>query len=138
MKLRCKVCNKQKKVSLSSYRKSKNHFCSLKCYAKFRRQFFIPWNKGIKWTESSERQKAEKHWNWRKDGQIGYTAIHKWLKITFGKADKCENIYCPKTSTIFQWALLKNKKYLRKRKNFIMLCVRCHNMYDRKKYKIEF
>ena len=75
----------------------------------------IPWNYG----------KAGKH-----NPQSNYASTHNWLKFHFSKADRCENIDCPKTSNTFQWALLKCKKYEKKRENFIMLCRVCHCKYD--------
>lgn len=60
----------------------------------------------------------------------GYHAVHKWLYKNYGKANKCENPFCEKTSNIFQWAKLKEKEYKHDRENFIQLCVLCHRRYD--------
>ncbi len=105
----------------------------------------IPWCKDKKLTEKHKeklrglRPKAqgEKNHNWKGD-EIGYGAIHVWLKVTFGKANKCENTECPNRSKIYDWALLKGKEYERKRENFIQLCRGCHIVYDRKPYPIRF
>ena len=83
---------------------------------------------------------GEKHFNWKGD-KIGYGAVHMWLRSTYGKANKCENPDCvyprkndrkelliaPKR---FEYALLRGKKYSRKRENFIMMCASCHRKYD--------
>lgn len=67
----------------------------------------------------------------------GYHAIHKWLIKNFGKANKCEQLDCKKTSKCYQYALLKNKKYEHKRENFRMMCASCHRLYDQKPEWIE-
>jgi len=59
-----------------------------------------------------------------------YHRIHNWLNYYYGKADKCENIHCPKKTDYFTYALIKGKKYEKKRSNFIMLCRSCHAIYD--------
>ena len=79
---------------------------------------------------------------WKGD-DVGYDGIHRWLRRTFGKANKCENPKCvyPRNSTHrpikiilkparFEWALIKGKSYERKRENYIMLCKSCHSYYD--------
>jgi len=60
-----------------------------------------------------------------------YARVHKWLKVNFGKADKCENpkCKCPKPKQ-YEWALKKRHRYEYKRKNFIKLCSSCHKKYD--------
>ena len=59
-----------------------------------------------------------------------YSDIHAWLKKNYGSAYKCEKANCKKISKIFDWALIKNKKYNYKRQNFRMLCRACHLIYD--------
>lgn len=59
-----------------------------------------------------------------------YFAIHAWLRKTFGKPNICENPKCKHSSEYYQWAKLKNKKYERKRENYIRLCHSCHTSYD--------
>ena len=67
---------------------------------------------------------------WKGD-EVGYGALHDWLKSHFGNADRCENPDCsyanPKR---FEWALIKGKNYERKRENFMMMCKSCHTKYD--------
>jgi 5-methylcytosine-specific restriction endonuclease McrA len=58
---------------------------------------------------------------------VSYSAIHKWLTRTYGKTIKCEK--CGNNRFV-EWALLKGKKYERKRKNFWRLCRKCHRQYD--------
>lgn len=75
--------------------------------------------------------RGENHGNWKGDN-IGYFAIHIWLKKTFGGATICENVMCAGLSERFEWSLLKGKSYERKRENFWQLCQSCHRYYDMK------
>jgi len=75
-------------------------------------------------------QKNEKSIAWSGD-KVGYYGIHDWLFSNFGKANECENIWCLGDKEKFHWAKLENRKYERKRDNFIQLCVKCHVRYDR-------
>lgn len=59
-----------------------------------------------------------------------YAAVHYWLKQNYGKASKCESADCLGISKNYQWAKIRDKKYEKKRENFINLCVSCHQKYD--------
>jgi hypothetical protein len=63
-------------------------------------------------------------------GTKDYYSIHNWLRKYFGKADVCENPSCKRKSTIYQWALLKDKEHDYKRENYWKLCLPCHKKYD--------
>lgn len=57
--------------------------------------------------------------------------VHRWLKRSFGKASRCENIECQTSySKRFEWALIHGKDYDKERENFIQLCCSCHRKYD--------
>lgn len=58
-----------------------------------------------------------------------YWAIHKWLRITFGRASKCEQCKT-KTSSKYEWALKKGYEYKKDKSCFIELCSKCHINYD--------
>ena len=79
----------------------------------------------------------EKHWHW-KGNNVGYRAIHQWLKRNYGLATRCEN--CGKTGIrknnkwTIEWALLKGKNYMKQRDNYWMLCISCHRKYDKKEF----
>lgn len=75
------------------------------------------------------KRTGEQLYNWKGD-KVGYSALHDWLGLHFGKANKCEQ--CGKTGIgkQIQWALIKGMKYERKRENFWQLCARCHVHYD--------
>lgn len=67
-----------------------------------------------------------------------YVAVHNYLKYHYGKAYECHNKNCKYDSGFFRkfhWAKLKDKKYEKKRENFIMLCTSCHSEYDRNTLK---
>lgn len=69
--------------------------------------------------------------NFYKGDNIGYMAIHSWLYREFGKARRCENSGCKyENPKMYVWALVKGKKYERKRENFMQLCQSCHMKYD--------
>lgn len=70
-------------------------------------------------------------------GRNEYEYIHIWLNSHYGKAFECENrennildFKCNLKSNCFQWALIKDKDYERKRDNYIQLCCSCHRSYD--------
>jgi len=86
-------------------RQTKTNFCSNEC-------------KNIYWAKHRQLRNGKYH------------AIHKWLIKYFGKANRCENPLCDKTRIKYHYALLKGKKHKHKRKNYIMLCTRCHFNYD--------
>lgn len=70
------------------------------------------------------------HW---KGDEIGYGAIHAWLRNTYGKANRCEgieNIVCKDFKT-YEWAKLHLRDYKRNRSFFKMLCKSCHRTYDK-------
>lgn len=60
----------------------------------------------------------------------GNSAIHKWLSIHFGRANRCENKKCRGVSSHFVWAKRRGKPYAHKRSNFWRLCTSCHTAYD--------
>lgn len=60
-----------------------------------------------------------------------YEAIHQWLLVYFGKADRCE--FCHKfNKKKYEYALKKGCKHERKRENYFQLCTSCHRLYDYK------
>jgi hypothetical protein len=76
-------------------------------------------------SNKSTAKRGKDSFNWKK--KVGYYAVHDWLILNYGKADKCEQ--CGSLKNV-QWAKLKRKSYLRKRDNFWKLCARCHVYYD--------
>ena len=74
----------------------------------------------------------ENHHEWKGDN-VGYSALHSWVKRKLGKPETCE--HCNKTklkSRQIHWAN-KSHRYLRDKNDWIRLCVKCHKKYDKKK-----
>lgn len=104
----------------------------------------ISWNKGIKGiiklniikcqkgkhhskeTEFKKGQMVgEKNFNWKGDN-VGYFALHSWVKKNLGKARKCEK--CGEIKNI-HWAN-SSGKYLRNVFDWEKLCSKCHGKKD--------
>ena len=106
----------------------------------------IPWTKGRFWSEEHKIQQGikmkgrhvspktefkkgqflnEKNINWR-GKNVGYYALHTWIRRKFGNPQQCE--FCGSTKNV-QWA---NRTYLYKRtkSDWISLCFKCHRKYD--------
>lgn len=125
----CIICKKE--FSYPSDRKG--IYCSLVCCYKNRsliakegwknRKNKTAWNKG------KQCPKDENANHWRGDN-VEYGGLHQWLQRKFGNPKICQSESCKGESRKYEWALIKNCKYERKRKNFIRLCKSCHNFYD--------
>ena len=95
------------------------------------------WKQKHLWMKHSEETKKKisisnlwslsSQWKW---DEVGYMAIHNWLRDKFWKSNCCENPHCQKKSIQYQYALIQWKEYERKRENFIMLCRSCHKKMD--------
>lgn len=77
----------------------------------------------------SVRQMGSDASSWKGD-EVGYGGLHDWIRSHYGKADRCENVYCPGLSTRYEWANVSHE-YKRERADFVRLCKRCHSQYDR-------
>lgn len=82
---------------------------------------------------------GELHPQWKGE-EVGYHALHAWLKRKFGKPDNCENMDCvyPRKNAAgkiiispkrYHWANLSGE-YLRDRSDYIQLCSSCHKKMD--------
>ncbi len=78
----------------------------------------IPWNTNIPEEES-------RLW---KGNEVGYNALHCWVKKHLGKAIEC--IWCHKTTGRIDWANISHE-YKRELNDWMMLCHKCHINYDR-------
>ena len=63
-----------------------------------------------------------------KGDDVGYDALHDWVKRHYGVAVKCE--HCGKTEGKFHWAN-RSWKYKRDIDDWMQLCPKCHRKYDR-------
>lgn len=87
-----------------------------------------PWNKGVKGIHLSpdtEFKPGNVPANWKGD-DVGYFALHAWLRRAYGNPSACE--HCSATNLI-QWAN-RTGRYLRDREDWLHLCPRCHRRYD--------
>lgn len=68
---------------------------------------------------------GENNHNWMGD-DVGYTALHDWVKRNLGKAFWCT--FCFSMVNV-QWANISHE-YKRDLTDWIQLCVKCHKRYD--------
>ena len=69
----------------------------------------------------------EKHWAWKGEN-VGYFALHSWVRRKLGTPQKCE--HCGKTETgRYYWAN-KSHEYKRDLTDWLRLCGKCHAGYD--------
>lgn len=87
-----------------------------------------------KMSENSGQRFGEDNSNWKGDS-IKIVSMHAWLEREFGKPQRCDNKDCsyPQNEVKrWDWALLHECEYERKRENFVRLCRSCHIRYDKK------
>lgn len=92
--------------------------------------------KGLKLSEAHKKAIKDsilgnKNIQWKGD-KVGYRGLHKWQERQLGKPNHCE--FCNNDNLKprqYHWAN-KSHKYLRDKKDWIRLCVKCHKKYDRK------
>lgn len=73
-----------------------------------------------------------KHHMWKGE-KAKHSAKHTWIRNSFGRAYKCENLDCKKESKKFDWANLSSN-YFRDKSDYKMLCRKCHSIMDKSKY----
>lgn len=78
---------------------------------------------------------GEKNHNWK--DQPKYQAIHSWIKLKHGHANRCENrdnnildFECRNNSQRYVWALTKGKEYKRDITFYSQLCQSCNIRLD--------
>ena len=70
----------------------------------------------------------EKHVNWKGD-EVGYQALHTWIRSRLGTPMKCER--CGRTDKKkYEWCNV-SKEYLRDLDDWIRLCTACHRAFDK-------
>ncbi len=116
----------------------------------------VPWNKdkiGVQICSEVTRQKMsdsqkrignkppivhlrdEKNGHWKGD-DVGYLALHDWIRSRKGKAQFCIN--CEKTikETRIEWANISHE-YKRDVNDFVSLCCSCHSRFDKNKLELK-
>jgi len=76
---------------------------------------------------------GEKNQNW-KGSNVGYDALHDWVRRWKGKASIC--VVCGSKKNV-HWAN-KSHDYKRELDDFVELCAPCHKIYDSKAKGITF
>lgn len=105
--VKCKICQKEFKEVFSRIKTGRGKYCSKKC-ANVGKRGFVPKN--------------------FKGDDVGYDALHDWVKRWKGKAKIC--IFCQSITNV-QWAN-KSHEYKRDLEDWLSLCYKCHRVYDRK------
>lgn len=103
-------CGKEFQERESTIKAGRGKYCSKECVYKY----------GI--------LKGKGHPNWKDN--VGYAALHGWVKRRLGRPMKCE--FCGFKSTDprkIHWAN-KSQKYRRDLTDWLRLCVKCHHGYD--------
>lgn len=87
--------------------------------------------KPIKSTQGFQKghkhSEGERHWAWKGD-EVGYTALHYWVKRRLGTPHKCEHCGDINASK-YEWAN-KSHQYRRDLHDWLRLCTSCHRKYD--------
>ena len=153
--INCKVCKKSFYVAKWQIKRGEK-FCSQKCFG-LSKIGHIPWNKKPKikcncltcgkvifkqlCRIKSGRGKfcsvvclnrarlGEKHGMW-KGKNVGYSALHTWVKRRLGKPAFCA-FNKEHNNRGLQWAN-KSHQYKRDLSDWVSLCISCHKKYDLK------
>lgn len=65
-----------------------------------------------------------------KGKEVGYRAIHSWIKRMYGSPTTCEHCQTGNlTGHSIHWAS-KTLEYTRDRENWLRLCAKCHGIFD--------
>lgn len=65
---------------------------------------------------------------WKGD-QVGYSALHTWVRRTLGTPSKCEKCNIDDIAKKYEWANISGQ-YKRDINDWMRLCRQCHSEYD--------
>lgn len=135
MKAVC-LCGNEFNIAQWQIRQGRGKYCSQPCKYKYRvRPSGLKYNIKVEnstWIKPGEHKSPETQFkkgymphNFKGD-QVGYDALHDWVRRHKGKPIKCE--FCQGIKKV-QWA---NKSWLYKREldDWLALCYWCHRKYD--------
>lgn len=74
---------------------------------------------------------GEKHPNWKGDA-VSYSGLHRWIRRKLGTPKRCD--HCGNNDLRhrqYHWAN-KSKRYERTLSDWMRLCVKCHQSFDKK------
>lgn len=135
VKRKCK-CGKDFEVRPKRIEQGRGEYCSKKCMYTYRvrpsglsyvlvkenptsfKKGMVPWSKGKKTGIIPVNFTGD---------NVGYDALHDWVKRHKPKAECCE--HCGKTGYL-EWAN-KSHEYKRDLSDWLALCKKCHIKYDR-------
>jgi len=119
--MKCQICS----IEFEGWKTRK--YCSRKCYAQVPRV----WLRGVpKAGGGTEPQ----HRPGRTIANVGYNALHTWVRLHKGRADKCADCGYLGNVERGRWNLHYanvSGEYLRDLSDFIALCARCHGKRDK-------
>lgn len=138
IKISCK-CGNEFETTEKRILDGRGKFCSQACKYKYR---VMPKRGKGKYVlvkdNSTSFKKGHNTWNKNiktgiiphnyKGNDVGYDALHDWVKKYRGKATQCEN--CGSDKNV-QWAN-KSHDYKRDLSDWLSLCRKCHMAYDKK------
>lgn len=114
----CKTCGKHFKTHECWERKGEVKYCSKKCFYQTLK------GKKIEWIKDFHKKSGKDHYLW-KGNNATYQGIHIWLSRWY-KKEKCD--FCGSKKNL-EWSN-KDGRYIRKRKEFLVLCRKCHRKID--------
>lgn len=136
IKLHCQVCGSEY-FRVPSAAKGSKH-CSRVCHNKIAGQVSSkPWahkiakaRTGMKAPWNAERNRkyryaGEKSGNW-KGNDVGYIALHQWIKRSFEWANMCDLCYSNENLELAN----KTGEYKREKEDWWILCRKCHRARD--------
>lgn len=104
IKITCPICND----SFYAKRSAKRKYCSRPCFV-------------------ADRLMGENNPKWKGD-DVGYDALHDWVRIRLGSANHCEKDPSH-IGRIYNWANI-SREYKRDLSDWKQLCQHCHKQYD--------
>lgn len=126
-KLWCKPCVICKNLVKHKYKSRANRTktCSKNCFTELKKQ-------NAKLENSTcfkpGQTSGEKNFKWKGD-QVGYDALHDWVKRNLGLPKKCEQCETTEPNTKYEWANISGE-YKRDLADWKRLCRKCHYHYD--------
>lgn len=99
----CAACEKPKYFEQNQLRKRPCKYCSVKCARRATRKKVL----------------------------TVYSSLHSRIRVLWGSASKCEKCGTTNDKTIIDWASI-NHTYTQNRKDWKMLCRKCHIAYDKR------
>lgn len=75
----CAMCNKEVLLSPSKSRRKKRAFCSMKCYAIYRKDVMPPWEQQ-RWTGGVSNAEAHRRWKAKNPGRMAHLKAMRYAR----------------------------------------------------------